>query len=431
MSWFRRKQIASDIAPDAEEKQRQHLKKNRDCRRLRHMDHARRTKLSDMDLKNKAERAGRCKHSLKADAEQMYSTIERHCLLRKAVSYQDPPQRILLNIKPPAMDSLRKGADFAQLQRRKRTLDCYADLCLKSLKLVEVISTQLLELLKRIIQQYMIVVYQHCRSELNKELRQDSNYPNVKMEEVEKAIGLPLHPNQLFAQGWIDKTIFDIAYNAIMLLAKRKGCRLGPGFDTILFGDDDATIGLNDFLSFPRDFALKTICIDTEGRIVGTSCVRWPYWKEIDAFEKTVRDAKMGEKIRHEAQLAQHIIGGILDDYKHTSNAGLVQMGRNALTAYVCFRGAGNNCQWEALDSMNLRNKDQCPSCQVMFPEVNLIIPNAVVPKQKLGENRDLDRPWQCAEMDAWAQAVDSAVLPELRGGSQRRRMTLPSWLLL
>jgi hypothetical protein len=57
------------------------------------------------------------------------------------------------------------------------------------------------------------------------------------------------------------------------------------------------------------------------------------------------------------------------------------------------------------MDSKDFRHKSQCPTCQVLYPQVGLAERNSIS-IQGLGDNWDEERGWQCAEADLCAQHI-------------------------
>ena len=123
-------------------------------------------------------------------------------------------------------------------------------------------------------------------------------------------------------------------------------------------------------------------------------------------WEKGLRDARFDVDFPSRYVEAREVLAGVVKDPK-TDISNQVGRGREAIAQKGLGSFFSDLCsghKWWAIDAKQLDHKDQCPTCQVWFAEVKLLIDNDPAHEKPLGAIWEAGRPWQCAEADVHIQ---------------------------
>ena len=195
-------------------------------------------------------------------------------------------------------------------KKRVDLLRRFADLCMLSLQIVKAISPDLHDLLKLVVRQYVIFVCKTCERELEKAAHMTGEYERLQhdfvtlantFDAVESSLSSSLNGNEMVAPCWIDKTIYDVVYYALVVFAAKHDIELGREFYMLTSKSEEVSARIALWLGQARKFAPRTVCFNTESCIIGTTYARWEGWKLLEEWEKGIRDAGIGDVTRDEA----------------------------------------------------------------------------------------------------------------------------------
>ena len=345
---------------------------------------------------------------------------ERHVSARKEKVWRTPPIRLLLSVRKPNLCEQETGLcgiSLKQLKDQIATIDRFIRLCDVSLELVKRISATLVPLLQRIISQYLRSVCGTCVTALQTTisavdgasmLRKDLQLVDDRQDDLLRLLNAKLEADNYCGEGWIAITVCDLVYYAFADLAVRHGIDFGDDFAGALKSVEPQ---VSRWMQHAEPFAPSTLCYDLHHCVVGTTFARWDGWKQLEAWEKNVRKWRMRHDIRRECDAAQEGMRGVVVAMEGTDRAALLEAARRVVARGGWFSMCGGCGPWWSADGRSLLHKDQCPTCQVWFHGARLEVPNQPEHRDRLGEKRDAEHAWQCAEVDLLSLLQDLGVL--------------------
>ena len=345
---------------------------------------------------------------------------QRHFGTREGVAWSTPLARILLWVPKPRVCAPESGLcaiSLRELKKQVKTLDDFVSLCRISLDLVERISAQLLSLLQRIVTQYLDFVCGICSAELQtailavagvSTLQAQLDRFNEHQQRLLQRLGAESAGAECGYGGWIAMTVYDVVYHALAELAVRHGFAFGHNLTSTL---KDVEPLVTKWVTAAEGLAPSTLCYDLKYCLVGTTFAHWRGWERLQAWEKDIRKWRIREDIRVACEGAERESRAVVASNGALDNSALISLARGRLRNDATFSRCSKGGLWWSANGLNLRPKDQCPTCQVWFEAACLATPNQPQHRDRLGEKRDEAHPWQCAEVDLLSQLLDSGCL--------------------
>ena len=199
-------------------------------------------------------------------------------------------------------------------------------------------------------------------------------------------------------------TVCDIVYYALADLATRHGVDFGRNFAVDL---KRICPQLEQWASTAAPLTPSTVCFDNKFCVLGTTFAHWNGWKQLEEWEKCNRQSRIRSSVRVECEKAHQAIVCTIECHPALNKSALIERAIRTLRASSTYAVCNDLGPWWAADGKLLFHKDQCPTCQVWFSSVELLVQNEREHRDRLGDKRDSATPWQCAEVDLHSQLID------------------------
>lgn len=196
--------------------------------------------------------------------------------------------------------------------------------------------------------------------------------------------------------GWVNLTIFDIAYSVI---ASIYICELMQD------RRDRLPSEFREWADRLYQYGPFAVVFGVDQQLLGTSVPLWDGCQPLKEWQTELRSESLCGEVKTHLQEVRDILNSVRAPYKEAIKAGTAnkralvvegqlavaeKLGHDCLSSRLC-----SGMRWLSMRG-SLVPLDQCSGCQVIFAGVTPVIANAPVPYKALGENFTLA--WQCAE---------------------------------
>jgi hypothetical protein len=197
--------------------------------------------------------------------------------------------------------------------------------------------------------------------------------------------------------NWITMSIFKPVYTA---LASKRYDKLGPAFNT----QTPELQALGTWRMNSETFSPAAVCFDLTNNLIGDSCTTCPLKVPLPRqWERRLWDQRYPPLLLKKYKDARDEMGEFIDrntDVNEQIAAAKLALQRSDMDGF--FAAYVSQCQWWTMDPNTFKTKHLCPSCQALYPDVQMKESNPV----KSGYTA-LDINWndpgqghQCAEAD-------------------------------
>ena len=338
---------------------------------------------------------------------------------------------MLLGVEPLTFSDIAREelCDSDLLAKRIATMYQYTRVCSTGIDIVAPVSDELLNELKSVIYQYFLTFCEPCQDEFRIAAERMVDQPsgistaltklNNEYKALQTQLGEAYQNNPRQARPWKDKTIFDIVYAALVILAREEyGLQLGSDFKELKQNN-----AVKAWLDLTKTLAPHVACFSEEHCALATTYAHWEGWWLLEDWEKQIRSAAIDPAVRKEAGRAQQVLAEVVKTHPDASPQELVRLGSDALERQLdFFRDCGDFGRWWAMSCLTLEHKDQCPSCRCMFRHSQKVQSNSP-PKDPLGKNREAGRPCQCAEVALYSLLLECMLQDRLERQRGRGRL--------